>query len=218
MSTSSDPVVSWVPPGLGPRLLSSATTALASLGLLLGVGFLAFVVLGGVALLLLLLTGHGFDGIYFTNPGDPSTEVQPDGLPTREPWPVWVVPLVVVTGLIIAIVASVVGAARFGHGTVGDGVTGIETRRADGSSPSRWRVVVRVGVPVLVLLVLVARGSAWGAYLLAAAVLLLPAVAPGRRSLVDLALGLHPSVAVEPKLGRSWEAMTSGAEPPTTPR
>lgn len=211
-STSSEPVVSWVPPGVGPRLLSSVTTTAASLGLLLGVGFVAFVVLGGIALLALLLTGHGFDGLAFSNPADPATELAPDGLPVREPWPVWVVPLVVVTCLIIAMAASVVGAARFGHGTVGDGVTGIETRRRDGSVPSRIRVIARVGLPVLVVLVLVARGSGAGTIALAAAVLLLPVLAPGRRSLVDLLTGLHPLVAVEPKLGRSWDALAQGRE------
>jgi hypothetical protein len=211
-ASSSGPTVSWVPPGVGPRLLSSVSTSLASFGLLLGVGFVAFVVVGGIALLLLLLTGHGFDGIYFANPGDPSTEVQPDGLPTREPWPTWVVPLVVVVCLLVAIVAAVIGAARFGHGTVGDGVTGIETRRGDGSTPSRVRVIARVGLPVLVVLVLVARGSGPVVVLVAATLLWAPALAPGRRSLVDLLTGLHPKVSVEPKLGRSWDAMTQGGE------
>jgi hypothetical protein len=211
MSASScEPAVSWVPPGVGPRLLSSVTTSLASLAMLLGVGFVAFVVLGGIALLLLLLTGHGFDGIYFTNPADPSAQVQHDGLPAREPWPTWVVPLVVVVCLLIAIVAAVVGAARFGHGTVGDGVTGIETRRGDGTVPSRVRVLIRVGLPVLVVLVLVARGSGPAAVLITALLMWVPALAPGRRSLVDLLTGMHPQVAVEPKLGRSWDAMTQG--------
>jgi hypothetical protein len=187
-------------------------TALAWLGLLLGVGFVAFIAFGGIALLGLLLTGHGFDGIAFSNPGDPSTEVTPEGLPVRDPWPTWVVPAVVLTSLLVAIVASVVGAARLGDGTVGDGVTGIVLRLRDGRDPSRTRVIARVGLPVLVVLVLAVRGLGIPAVLLAAALLWAPALAPGRRSLVDLVLGLHPRVAVEPKLGRSWQAMTEGRE------
>jgi hypothetical protein len=100
----------------------------------------------------------------------------------------------------------VVGAARFGHGTVGDGVTGIEARRADGSAPGRARVLARVAIPVAVVLVLVARGSGVLPVLVAAAVLWLPALAPSRRSVADLLTGIHPQVPVEPKLGRRWDA------------
>lgn len=201
----SAPTVVWRPPSAGSRLTSSLATSLASLGLLLGVGFVAFVVIGGIALLALLLTGHGFDGLQFGNAATPDAEV-PAGLPTRETWPDWVVPAVVVPCLLIAIVASVVGAARFGHGTVGDGVTGIEARTADGATPSRTRVLARVAIPVLVVLVLVARGSGVLAVLAAALLLWLPALAPSRRSLADLLTGIHPQVPVEPKLGRRWDA------------
>jgi hypothetical protein len=193
-------------------LASSVTTSLASLGLLLGVGFLALVVIGGVALLLLLLTGHGFDGIQFGNPADPATEVAPEGLPTRDPWPTWVLPAVVLPSLLLAIAAAVVGAARFGHGTVGDGVTGIETRLGDGTPPPRLRVLVRVGIPVLIVLVLVARASSPLAVLAVIVLLFVPVLAPSRRSVVDLLLGLHPRVVVEPKLGRSWDALGQGRE------
>ena len=165
------------------------------------------VVIGGVALALLLLTGHGFDDLQFSNPAYPSTEVLPEGVPTRPRWPTWVAPAVIVPCLLIAMVASVVGAARFGVGTVGDGVTGIEARLRDGSMPSRARVFARVGVPVLVVLVMLARGNGIPGLALAGIILWLPAVAPSRRSVADLVTGIYPLVVVEPMLGRSWDAM-----------
>jgi hypothetical protein len=168
------------------------------------VGFVATVVIGGVAVILLWVTGHDFHVVAVTL----SEPTIPDGLPYRPPPPDWVgwvslVLIALVTGL-----AAVVGAARFGRGTVGDGVTGIETRLSDGSSPDRLVGVLRVLIPAAAAVVVGWLASpAWAILLLV--VLGAPALAPSRRTAVDLLLGLHPLVAVDAKLGRAWGSGTS---------
>jgi hypothetical protein len=190
------------PPSIGVRIASSAMTMLAAAVVGIASAFVAVLVLGAVALVAMLLTGHGFDGITFSNPGTPDA-VAPDGLPTRPPWPTWVAPAVVLPSLVVGALMAVLGAARFGHGTVGDGITGLETTVAGYGTPTRTTVVARVAVVLAVGVVVALAGSPGWAFL-ALTVLWLPALAPSRRTVVDLALGLHPFVPREPKLGRAF--------------
>lgn len=194
----------WRPPTLRERLSSAVWTGLSAVGVLLLVGFVALVVLGGIALILMLLTGHGFDGIYFVNPADPSTWDQRTDLPTRPAWPWWVAPAVVLPALLIAVGAAAAGSARFGAGTVGDGITGMVVRTTAGEPPSRSRVVLRTGLPILVAAALAAVTGSVLAAAVVALVVLAPVLGPSRASLVDLLIGLRPLVEEEAKLGRPF--------------
>lgn len=200
------------PPSLAPRIASAGLTVATSIGLGLLVGLLALIVLGGLAVLGLLVTGHSLDGLSLANPADPSTFVPRQG-PYRSPPPTWVAPVVVGVCGASALVMAALGAARFGHGTVGDGMTGIQTRAADGGVPSRPRVVLRTAVPVALGVVVAAL---WSIVVAALLLLLLwsPALLTDRRTAIDRLLGLRPSVTVMPKRGRAWTSPVPAPDEP----
>ena len=172
------------------------------MGLGLVCGLLALVVLGTITVLGLLVTGHSLDGLYLANPADPSTFTPRPG-PLKPTAPAWVAPVVVGLCLLVALAMASLGASRFGHGTVGDGMTGVETITGSGAQPSRQRVVLRLALPVALVSGLSVLVSAERA-LVVLALLWAPALLPDRRSVFDRLLGLHPTVSVAPKLGRPF--------------
>jgi len=99
--------------------------------LLVCVGLVATIVVGGLEVLLLWVTGHDLRVVAVTL----TQQSVPDGLPERPAPPGWVGPVPIGIIAVLTGLAVVVGSARLGHGTVGDGVTGIEARLADGSTP-----------------------------------------------------------------------------------
>jgi len=203
MGDSTSP--SYRPPGVGDRLASSALTTCTMALLLFCVGLVTTIVVGGIAVLLLWVTGHDFHVVAVTL----TQQSVRDGLPERPAPPDWVGPVAIGTIAVLTGLAAVVGAARFGHGTVGDGVTGIEARLADGATPDRLLSVLRVFIPIATgVLAGWLLSPGWAVLLLAAS--WLPALAPPRRTAVDLLLGIHPVVAVDAKLGRAWHSEPSG--------
>jgi hypothetical protein len=157
-------------------------------------------VVGGVTFLVMLLLGYGIEGLYFSNPADPSTWEPDPTLPDPRAWPVWVAPSVILLAALAGVLAAVAGPARLGAGSFGDHVTGITTLTADGSEPGRRRALLRVALFWAVLLLVGGPlGWAWG--LLAVLVVWAPALGASRRSGVDRLLGLVPLVQVDAKLG-----------------
>ena len=166
------------------------------MGLLVGV--LTLVVVGAVTLLLMWVTGHSLDNLAVGNLSDPTVYPVTGG--GKPPVPEWVVTVVLFVSVLAGTAMAVVGGARFGHGTVGDGMSGVEVHLADGTLPGRSLVLVRHAIPVATAVVL-ATVVSWQVAVLVLLVVTLPIVLPDRRSLVDRLLGTSPTIEVV-KLGR----------------
>jgi hypothetical protein len=177
--------------------LVTVASALAMLvaGFALTVG-----VVGGITFVVMLLLGYGIEGLYFSNPADPSTWEPDPALPDPRAWPVWVAPSVILLAGLVGVLAAIAGPARLGAGSFGDHVTGVSTLTVDGADPGRHRALLRVALHWAVLLVVGALFG-WGWGLLSVLAVWAPAVGPSRRSVVDRLLGLVPLVQVDAKLG-----------------
>ena len=179
---------------MGSALLTGALSA--GLGLVAGVA--ALVVVGAVTILVMWVTGHSLDTLALGNITDPTVyPITADGKP---PIPAWVITGVLAVSVLAAMVMAVLGGARFGHGTVGDGMSGVEVCHLDGTVPGRGLLLVRHAIPVATVVVVGALLS-WPVALLALLAMTLPSLLPDRRSLVDRLLGLQPTIEVV-KLGR----------------
>ena len=186
------------PPAAGTRAGSALLTGAISAGLGLAAGVAALVVVGAVTILVMWVTGHSLDTLALGNITDPN--LYPVTAGGKPPIPAWVITAVLFVSVLAGIAMAVVGGARFGHGTVGDGMSGVEVLHRDGTVPGRGLVLVRHAIPVATVVV-VGTVVSWPLALLVLLVLTLPVLLPDRRSLVDRVLGLQPTIEVV-KLGR----------------